>query len=347
MVELAARRWFAALVCACACSFDSGGGAGGSDVGGDGSDEGPGTDATGTTANTGATTTAAGSGEGSSGSASSDATTASDDDSDGSTGGGTPPGARCPDPLPPGWIACFDFEGAAPTAGFSSFADDDGSLAVVPLDDGHALRVRHGPDTWSGELWLRFGDGPPHDVIAQGDHRFDEVWVSMRVRTDAGWPGAAPNHLVEVAAMDSQWQALAAVELYGLDADPRLDLRAKSCVVGGMVQCGAFPNGWSLLNPFASATGNATIFDGSQADSWHCVELHARLAATATGAAELFVDDAPDATATSLDFLQGVDSSGWNLLHLDTWWGNAPARPVDSFIDGLVLSTERAGCTVQ
>ncbi len=344
MVKLVARRWFAALACVWACSFDSGGGAGGSDVGDDGEGEAAGSGSASTSASASGSASATTSAEASGSDGSGGPTTANDDDGASSSTGASVSGGGCPEPLPAGWIACFDFEGDAPTAGFSSFADDGGSLAVVALDDGHALRVRHGPDTWSGELWLRFGDGPAHDVVAEPAHQFDEVWVTLRVRTDTDWPGAAPNHLVELAAMDMQWNAFAGIELFGLDADPRIDLRAKSCIVGGQVLCGAFPNEWSMLNPFASATGSATIFDAASSQSWHCLELHAVLAATDTGSAEMFVDDVQDASLSSLDFLQGLDSPGWNLLHLDTWWGNAPSRPVDSFVDDLVLSTQRAGC---
>ena len=84
--------------------------------------------------------------------------------------------------------------------------------------------------------------------------------------------------------------------------------------------------------------------EAAQAGQWHCVELHATLSERGSGIAESFVDGAPDAAVMDLDFLQGAPTLGWNLIHLDTWWGNAPSEPYATYVDDLVVSRERTGC---
>lgn len=331
-----------AVLLLCACAFDSSGeaiaeGSSGGEASGQ-HDTGAGA----STASGGATTasgdTTTGNGTGDSG------------DVDPPTGDGTAgdTGAQdgCPSPLPDAMIFCEDFEGADPAANFSSFDDDGGAMSIDPLDEGgHALRIDHGPDTFSGATWLRFGQGPEHAVAPASDQRFAEVWLSLRMRTASDWPGGAPNHLVQIAAMDEGWHGLAAVELYGLDTEQVMDLRPKRCTDDdGTVLCADFNRGWSAMAPFASARGDAPLFEAAQAGQWHCVELHATLSERGSGIAESFVDGAPDAAVMDLDFLQGAPTLGWNLIHLDTWWGNAPSEPYATYVDDLVVSRERTGC---
>lgn len=349
MLSSSTMRWPMEEVRACAlagllaCEFDSSGSgladADGSDDAG--STQGP-SGASGTTAST--SSSAGGTGEVETGA--SDATTDVDPPPGDTSSGDTGAVDGCPSPLPADWVFCEDFEGVDPAAAFSSFDDDAGALSVASLDEGgHALRIEHGPDTYSGAAWLRFGQGPAHAVAPAIEERFVEVWLSLRMRTDDHWPGGAPNHIVQIAAMDEQWHGLAAVELYGLDDQDVMDLRPKRCTDDdGSVLCADFNRGWSAMAPFASVRGNAPLFAAAQGGAWHCVELHAMLSQQGEGVAESFVDGAPDAAAADLDFLQGAPTLGWNLIHLDTWWGNAPADPSASYVDDLVVSRARTGC---
>lgn len=289
--------------------------------------------------------------------------TAGTPDDDTSGGGdsssGDPPAPSagfpvCPEPLPPSWVLCEDFEGVDDLSKiFFEYQDGDGAFV---LGDGDAASGRRSMRTIhragvEGAGWLSaaigrnpavYGDTP--NAAADGD--FQSIYWRFRVKTQAGWPDAGLGHLTSASVFASAEWTQAMVARLRSDGDNVVLLADPiSCVEGDAVACVGFEdvNGQKGLGPLVGAT---PLFSAADADQWRCVEAHVVLntPGAADGVFEFWVDGALENGAYDLDWRGTWADYGINLVTLENLWPGGAPTDLERSIDDLVISTEPIGC---
>jgi len=288
----------------------------------------------------------------------------SDDDQDDTAGAGTtgsnpiPPSAgfaTCPDPLPPDWLLCEDFERLEdPSKRFFEYQDGDGAFVVGVGDAASGERsmrttYRAGVEG-AGWLSAAIGDNPAvyADVpnVAPSE-RFDAIYWRFRVKTQAGWPDAGLGHLSSASIFASaEWTQAMVARLRSDDDDGTL-LRAEalSCIDGDAITCHGFEDAarQTLLGGFV---GDTPIFSEPDADTWRCVEAHVVLNTPGArdGVFEFWVDGALESGTYDLDWRGQWAEFGINLVTLENLWPGGAHVDLERAVDDFVISTAPIGC---
>ena len=258
----------------------------------------------------------------------------------------------CPNPLPPGWILCEDFEGIDdPAAHFATWQGPESPPGMDLQGPGHdsptALQITHQLDvTWSGVVQLRFGDGPPATNVAQPEGSFDEVWVRFHTRVAEGWPIMGPGDLLSVGGVsESPPGAITFVARVTADQDdPELFSSVRSCIFGSVHNCNGTQD-WEFLTDRGSERGSEPVF-GDLAESWTCVVLHARLntAGQANGVLEVLVEDTLDSQIQNIDYRGTRADFGFNEVRIPTYIEQPMSEPHTRYIDDVVVSATSLDC---
>lgn len=275
-------------------------------------------------------------------------TTDPDDGDTTDTGPGAEPG--CPDPLPPDWVLCEDFEGQGdPYAYFGHFTTTAGLLAVEAADawsGERALRVGHDPAIFgSGMADIRFGEGPSGGTIHAPDETFREVWVRFHLRTQDGWPDAGIAEAVEVVATTGELRAIAVDATIYSPTQVEAQALAWSCVHGSQLLCNG-QGDWTNPNLEVrdGGLGTSALYGSAAAGQWQCHEIHVRLddPGQGNGQFDVSVDGSLEVALDGLTLVDGWDDVGLNTVRFASYW-NAPAN-LEHFIDDVVVSTSPIGC---
>jgi hypothetical protein len=88
------------------------------------------------------------------------------------------------------------------------------------------------------------------------------------------------------------------------------------------------------------------MFDAAHVGQWYCVETHVRLndAGQSNGVFELWINGAPEAQRTRLNWVGNYSAYGINAVFLENYWNAGSPVPQDRFMDNFVVSTSRIGC---
>lgn len=279
------------------------------------------------------------------GTASADTTTTGDDtDTGGRDANGCPAGA------PSTWVGCESFDDIDdPPRQIPEWLVMGDAFGVEP--DGadpsdRALRITLTPGLmFGGWVTLRFGTGPDGPGVDSPDESFDEIWVRYFLRTADDWPGYAIGDVGEVIAMNgSNWAIAAEMAIRG-NASMRLHPLGWTCIFDGLLACNG-RNDWSGgLQLIWEEQGSSTPFDAAHAGQWRCVEAHMRLDApgAADGQAAVWLDGVEEIAVEGVAFRDTWTDYGINALRF-TNYATPPGRPLDFWVDDVVMATERVGC---
>lgn len=274
-----------------------------------------------------------------------DASTTGDD-----TNPGGPDANGCPAGAPSHWVGCERFDAIDdPARELPEWLVMGDAFGVEP-DAGdpsdRALRITLTPGLmFGGWVTLRFGEGPAGPGVDSPDARFDEIWVRYFLRTADDWPGYAIGDVGEVIAMNGPNWAIAAEMAIRGDASLRLHPLGWTCIVDGVLGCNG-RNDWSGgLQLVWEAQGSTVLFDAAHAGQWRCVEAHMRLDApgAADGQARVWIDGVEEIAVEGVEFRGTWTDYGINALRF-TNYATPPERPLDFWVDDVVMATERVGC---
>jgi hypothetical protein len=343
---LVVMRWLAISTPVLACSGDDGDG-GASGTGGETS--GVGSD-TATTASGGGTSSTSGTTSVSSTSGTISESSTSDENTS-SEGGDV---ATCPDQLPADWIFCEDFESIAdPADRFFEYNDAGGRFALVD-DEGasgsHSMRVDYDPSTESGGwISVAFGRNPivyggsPHYAV---DDDFDEIWWSLRLKMEPGWPDTGPHKVTRATAFAAgNWGQAMIAHLWSAGSDVTLLGDPASCVTGSTVDCTTY-NDFDNLQWLGQMNGTTPLFSEALSGVWHCIEGHVALntPGQADGVFEFWIDSNLENARSDLDWRGGWADYGINLVSFENYWNDTPPQALQRWMDDIVISTVPIGC---
>ncbi len=255
----------------------------------------------------------------------------------------------CPQPLPDSWVLCEDFEDVGDLG--SHFAAVFGSGLAIGgpgYESAEALELTHfAQQSWSGELWIRFGEGPASANTAEPDTQFDEVWTRFRFRADEGWPVQGPGDLLSIdgVAQNGGWGATFKARVSAGQAESSIRNSAFTCLFGGDHPCMG-DNDWDHLDYLGGELGEVSVFGEEVAQQWHCAVVHARLntAGNSNGLVEVAVDGQPDASLTGVDFRGSRSDLGFNMLSIAAFIQTSLQDNHRRYIDDIVVSTESLDC---
>ncbi|MCX4241934.1 hypothetical protein [Paraliomyxa miuraensis] len=288
----------------------------------------------------------------------------SDGADDGGQGGGDEPPPRgdddgtfeaCPSSQPGAWVFCEDFETIVdPSEVMLDYQDRDGAFVLVDGigasgDRSMEVRYRTGEEG-AGWMVLSFGRSPlptlDHPTHAP-DASFEEIYWRLRVKMEPDWPDVGPGQLTRTVAFAGEdWSEAVVAHLRSASAGVALVGVPVTCVTGTEVDCSGYDD-QAGLESLGSMIGRTPLFSASMSGQWHCVEGHLELntPGTSDGTFEFWIDDRLEAARDDLDLRGSWTDYGINALVVENLWpGGAPA-PLRRWIDDLVISTERIGCT--
>lgn len=257
--------------------------------------------------------------------------------------------SRCPRPLPESWVFCEDFEDVNDLAtDFSGISGSGLGVGGPGYQSPEALEITHfAEQDWSGELRIRFGEGPQADNTTEPDRQFDEVWVRMRFRADEGWPVRGPGDLLSIDGVEQNpgWGATFKARISAGQNESSVRNSAFTCVFQGEHACTGTDD-WELLDYLGGELGQVPVFDEPLAQQWHCAVVHARLntGGNSDGLLEVVIDGESDASLTGLDFRGWRSDLGFNLISIPTFMQTPLQDDHRRYIDDVVISTEALGC---
>jgi hypothetical protein len=280
-------------------------------------------------------------------------------DTDGTDAGDDPAGTSdlappCPDPLPPGWIFCEDFETLAdPSEAFFEYADAGGAFMIVDGVGASGTRsmqakYQYGAES-AGLLLVSFGDSPIDHGLRPSfspQERFDEIYWRVRVRMQPDWPDQGPGRLTRAMAFAGQdWSEAFVAHIRSAGSDTMLEAVPQTCITDASVKCAGYDDQVGLES-LGGLLGQSEVFSQAAAGRWHCVEVHMRVntLGESDGVLEFWVDGNYENGRDDLDWRGSWDLYGINAVVVEnSWTGGAPAS-LRRWIDDIAIATERVGC---
>lgn len=255
----------------------------------------------------------------------------------------------------PGWIFCDDFESDR-TASYFETDHANGNFvraASVGVGSSSGMRVHFARGQVSaGSLHLAFGRTPMSYIrpVDAGTQVYREIYWRVYVRNQPGWQGGGGDKLSRAQSLaSSNWsQAMGAHVWSGGQSPSWNDLVIDPA--SGTDSAGALKT--TTYNDFAnfrwlgSASSATPIFDAAHVGSWYCVEAHVKLndAGQTNGTFDLWVNGAPEAARSGLNWVGRYSDYGINTVYLENFWNNGSPVAQDRFLDNFVVSTSRIGC---
>jgi hypothetical protein len=206
----------------------------------------------------------------------------------------------------------------------------------------------------AGALHLAFGRTPSayFRPVDAGITDYREIYWRVYLKNQAGWTGGGGDKLTRaIVFANSSWAEAAIGHVWsgtsGTAAGQYLmiDPASGTDASGNLVTRGY--NDFVNLRWLGSRTSTTPLFDAAHVGQWHCVEAHMRLntAGNADGVLEVWIDGAVEAQNAALNFLGAFSQYGINALYLENYWNNGPPMNETRYLDNLVVSTARVGCT--
>jgi hypothetical protein len=255
----------------------------------------------------------------------------------------------------PGWIFCddFDVQRLGKYFEYDSAGGRFTRVAGVGTDGSTAMRARFlVKSTNTGSLKLALGRTPtsymrPADA---GTATYRELYWRIYLRNQDGWIGGGGDKLTRATVFSgSNWsQAMAAHVLSGGQSTNNthllIDPASGTDALGAVLTTGY--NDFAHLRWLGAATSVTSVFDASHVGQWHCIETHVRLndAGQANGVFELWIDGAPEAQRTGLDWVGSYTRYGLNAIFLENFWNAGSPAAQERYLDNFVVSTRPIGC---
>ena len=262
--------------------------------------------------------------------------------------------ATCASPQA-GWLWCDDFESDR-RARYFEYDSAGGAFvraAGVGINGSFGMRVHYDAGRVSvGSLKLAFGRVPSgaFKPVDGGTTAYRDIYWRMLVKNQPGWTGGGGDKLSRAMSIASaNWSQAMVAHVWSGDAD-----RAAYLLVdpvsgtddGGALQTTQY-NDLAHFRWLGQAVSRTAVFDAAHVGQWHCVEAHARLndAGLSNGVQELWIDGILEAQRTGLNFLGAYSAYGINAVFFENYWNAGSPLAQDRFLDGLVVSTQRIGCS--
>jgi hypothetical protein len=267
-------------------------------------------------------------------------------------GAAQPRVAECASPQP-GWIWCDDFERNRLDRYFeyNSAGGAFSRAAGAGIGGSYAMRARLSRGiVEAGNLKLAFGRTPSSYIkpVDGGTTTYRDVYWRVWVRMHSGWRNGGDSKLSRATVLaGANWSQAAIGHVWSAGADNQylaLDPASGTDQTGRVrtTKYNDFPN----LRWLGYDTGRTPIFGAARAGRWQCVEARMRLndAGRANGIFELWIDGAPEARRTGLNWVGDFDTYGINAVFLENYWNDGSPGDQERDFDNFVVSTQRIGC---
>lgn len=263
--------------------------------------------------------------------------------------------AECDDPGS-GWIWCDDFE-IDRSDSYFEYVDRSGSFARVEgvgLGSSTGMRARWAlSQVDAGALHLGIGRTPDayRSSVSVTPVDYREVYWRLFVRYPEGWVGGGADKLSRVMVFHSpeNWGQAMAAPVWSGARGPLEDYLVIDPVSGtdeqGVVLTSTYNDPGTRW--LGAAKSDTPIFSSSNIGPWYCVEARVRLndPGSANGTFMLWIDDDLEASRVDLNWVGQYDDYGINALFVENYWNSGAPAAQERYIDNLVVSTERIGCS--
>ena len=284
--------------------------------------------------------------------------------------GGDPPPPPPPPPAPPAggtlanecaspepeWIWCDDFD-VDRLGQYFEYQSAGGSFARAPgvgNEGSYGMRARFAQgQVNAGALHLAFGRTPQSyfRAVDGGTRDYREVYWRFYLRHEPGWTGGGGDKLTRAfifASPDSWAQAMIA-HVWSGGSEPGwdylyVDPASGTDAAGNLIT--TTYNDFANLRWLGYQRGTVPIFDAQHVGQWYCIETRVRLndPGMSNGELELWVDGAPDAVKTGMNWVGAFAEYGVNAVFLENYWNKGSAKAQERYFDNLVVSGSRIGC---
>lgn len=262
---------------------------------------------------------------------------------------------ECDKPLAD-WIFCDDFESDRSSRYFE-YTNAGGRFertAGVGRNGSWGMRARYVPGVAdAGSLKVAFGRTPSSYFrpVDAGKANYREIYWRVYVRTQAGWIGGGGDKLSRALALVTpQWAEAALANVWSGGPGPAstrllLDPASGTDRLGYVLTTKY--NDFSRLRWLGYSASVTPIFDGTHVGQWYCVETHARLndPGASNGVFELWINDRLEAHSAGLNWVGGYKGYGINAVFFENYWNAGPPVAEERYLDDLVVSTARIGCS--
>jgi hypothetical protein len=265
---------------------------------------------------------------------------------------------RC-DQAPAGTIFCDDFENSIPLKNKYFEYNDAGGRFV--LDDhagqngsrGMKVIFRKG-DVDVGWLKKSIGRAPGAYIsknASEPDKDFNEIYWRVDLKRQAGWKGGGGDKLTRATVMvNENWAQGAIGHLWSsgnyLVMDPASGIDEQGKLVS--TKYNDFDNlRWNL----GKKNGSTDIYSDETAGQWFCVEGHMKLNTPGQkdGLFEFWINDKLQGTTNAMnwhgDWNRDANNMKINAVFFENYWNKGSVQDQERYMDNIVISTERIGCS--
>jgi hypothetical protein len=186
-------------------------------------------------------------------------------------------------------------------------------------------------------------------TVDAGTATYRDLYWRLYVRNLQGWIGGGGYKLSRaIAFANANWAEAMIAQVWG---DPPatgylyLDPASGTDLAGSLLTTSY--NDFPHLRWLGAHPGVTPLFDGAHVGLWYCVETHARLndPGQTNGVFEYWINDQLEARETGLNWLGAFSTFGINAVFIENYWnGGAPAAQ-NRYLDNLVVSKQRIGCS--
>jgi hypothetical protein len=253
-----------------------------------------------------------------------------------------------------GWIWCDDFEQNR-TSSYFEYVNPSGSFARtagVGVSGSSAMRARFAAgQVDAGNLKLAFGRTPDPYMrpVDAGTKDYRQLYWRVYLKNAPGWTGGGGDKLARATIFaGSNWSQAMIAHLWSGGAGNNylsLDPASGTDAAGTLKTTGY--NDFANLRWLGETPGSTPLFDSAHVGQWYCVEAHVKLngAGLSNGVFEMWLNDVLDARVTGLNWVGSYSAYGINSLMLENYWNAGSPVAQERYIDNLVVSTQRIGCT--
>ena len=266
------------------------------------------------------------------------------------------------DDAPDGTIFCDDFESTDTlSARYMEWDTHDGDF--VPLDgvgrDGsrgmRALWHAYGSSS-AGWLHKTFGRNPTN---YQGKNApnptedYTEIYWRIDLRNQPGWQGGGADNLTKIFCFGSAttWAQAYVGDIRSAGVGGGDDNYLEMDPYTGIDENGELAttkyNNYDNMTALGRKEGNIDLFSTKNSGKWYCIEAHLKLNTIgySDGIFEFWINDTLQAGTYDLNWVRDWSEYGINAIYVENYWKLGSPVTQERYLDNLVISTERIGCS--
>lgn len=264
----------------------------------------------------------------------------------------------CPGSVNPNssYIFCDDFESSEPLADrYFEYNDHGGTylrLAGVGINNSSGMRTLwQSKEMEAGNLKYAFGRVPAGIGVKAHTHLetdFREIYWRHYLKMKAPWSGY-PHKLsrATIFASKTSWAQAMIAHIWSGSDSPVLNIDPATGIDSANQLVTTTYNDFANQRWLGAVAGSTPIFSEENAGRWFCIETHVKLNTPGgkDGIFRFWVDNQLQAERLDLNWVGSWSDYGLNTIMFENYWNGGAPGIRERFLDNIVISTSRIGCT--